>query len=345
MNVLIGPNGAGKSNFVEFFRMLRSMADENLQTYVLQHGADGLFYLGPQHTRQITAHLAFGANEYRFVLVPSAAGGVVISKEELRYSGGDGSAPWSTITAGYGESTLKARQNERSSWGNYYGPPHYVFAALSSWVVYHFHDTSFLAPARREQSARDNLQLHPNAENIAAFLLMLRERHSGNYELIRDSIRLVAPFFDDFLLRPERRAGDERVRLEWVQKGMSKPFQPSQLSDGTLRFICLATALLQPRPPSTIVVDEPELGLHPYAISVLADLFTSASARTQVIVSTQSPGLVDRFSVDDIVIVGREAGRSVFKRPDADDLGAWLAEYSLGELWEKNVLEASPSHE
>jgi predicted ATPase len=198
---------------------------------------------------------------------------------------------------------------------------------------------------RREQSARDRAYLRPDASNIAAFLLHLREKHEKHYELIRDTVRLIAPFFDDFLLQPEEKAGEERVRLEWRQKGSDFPFQPSHLSDGTLRFICLATALQQPVMPATIVIDEPELGLHPYAINLLSALISSASERCQVVVSTQSPLIVDEFSPEDIIVVNRRDGRSEFERLDPAKLADWLTEYSVGELWQKNVLRGTPSHE
>jgi predicted ATPase len=220
-----------------------------------------------------------------------------------------------------------------------------IYESVSSWVVYHFHDTSMLAPMRRDQSVRDRQQLRPDASNIAALLLYLREKHAEACSLIRDAVRMIARFLDDFVLRPEEKGGQELVRLEWSQKGSDFPFQPSQLSDGTIRFICLATALLQPDPPATILIDEPELGLHPYAIALLADLIQSATERTQVIISTQSPALLDRFNAEDVIVVTREQARSEFKRLDPSALKEWLEEYSVGELWQKNVVDGVPTHE
>ena len=217
--------------------------------------------------------------------------------------------------------------------------------AVSSWTVYHFHDTSSLAPMRRDQSLRDYERLRPDAANIAAFLLHLKETKPGNYELIRDTVRLIAPFFDDFALRPQTKGPNELVRLEWQQKGSDFPFQPYQLSDGTLRFICLATALLQPNLPATVVIDEPELGLHPDAISILAGLIESAAERTQVIITTQSVTLVDCFEPQQIIVVNRRDGRSEFERLDPHALSAWLEDYSVGELWQMNVVRGGPVRE
>jgi predicted ATPase len=198
---------------------------------------------------------------------------------------------------------------------------------------------------RRDQPVRDWTPFRQDASNIASFLLDLRDDEPGSYELIRDTIRLIAPFFDDFLLRPKTKGPNELVRLEWRQKGSDFPFQPYQLSDGTIRFVCLATALLQPEPPAAIVIDEPELGLHPYAISILADMIKSASERTQVIVSTQSPTLLDYFEPEDVIVVNRKNGRSTFERLDAANLSEWLDDYSVGELWQKNVVRGGPTGE
>jgi predicted ATPase len=329
LNVLIGANGAGKSNFVEFFAMLRALADESLQKFVNQRGGgDGFLFLGPKITSRIQADLAFGENGYEFSLQPTADNRLIFADERIKY---EGSPPYTrsvdrSIGGGHSESKLKEKikHDTRDT-----AICKHIYAALSSWTVYHVHDTSMLAPMRRDQSVRDWARFRPDASNIAAFLLNLKEDEPGNFELIRDTVRLIAPFFDDFLLRPLQRGNDELVRLEWQQKGSDFPFQPAHLSDGTIRFICLATALLQPAPPATIVIDEPELGLHPYAISILADLIKSAAERTQVVISTQSPTLLDFFEPEEIVTVNRDQGRSTFERLDAlrmrcNHFASWL---------------------
>jgi predicted ATPase len=174
---------------------------------------------------------------------------------------------------------------------------------------------------------------------------MLRRTRKEHYEAIRDTIRLANPFFDDFLLRPHT-DNENMIRLEWREKGSDFPFQAYHLSDGTLRFICLTTLLLQPQLPSTILIDEPELGLHPYAIVILASLMRSAAERTQLIVSTQSVSLVNQFDAEDLLVVERRERdnmhETVIRRVDPQRLSSWLDEYSLGELWEKNVLGGRP---
>lgn len=341
LNVLIGANGAGKSNFVDFFRMLRAMADEAFQIYVLESGgSDGFLFLGPKVTKEITCRVDFGRNWYEHTLQPTASGSLIISSETTGYKSS------SNTVSGLKESGIRSRKDEKSVQNrNRWGVGHYIYESVSSWTVYHFHDTSALAPMRRDQSLRDWERFRHDASNIAAFLFNLKEEEAQSYELIRDTVRLIAPFFDDFLLRPQQKGSSEQIRLEWRQKGSDFPFQPNQLSDGTIRFICLATALSQPEPPATIIIDEPELGLHPYAIAMLANLIKSAAERTQVIISTQSPTLLDYFEPPDVVVVNRRQGRSTFERLDADALSEWLEEYSVGELWQKNVVQGGPASE
>jgi predicted ATPase len=220
-----------------------------------------------------------------------------------------------------------------------------VLDSLKSWKIYHFHDTSVSAPVKKARDINDNIYFRPDASNLAAFLYLLKETRNEYYEAIRDTIRLVTPFFDDFLLKPNRE-NENMIKLEWREKGSDFPFQAYHLSDGTLRFICLATLLLQPELPSTILIDEPELGLHPYAIVILASLMQSAAERTQLIVSTQSVSLVNQFDAEDLLVVERREHdhkyETVIGRVDSEKLDAWLEEYALGELWEKNVLGGRP---
>lgn len=345
LNILVGANGAGKSNLVDFFRMLRAMADGGFQKFISNSGgADGYFFNGPKETKQIAAHLKFGLNEFRFALETSVAGEMTINDESTLYTGGMYTSTWRSHGSGKKESDLPKWKGRKSSWGEYLSAEAHVYESVSSWVVYHVHDTSSTAPMRRDCSVRDFRELRPDAGNIAAFLLKMREESRASYQRIRETIQLIAPFFDDFLLEPQTKGDSELVRLEWRQKGSTFPFQPWQFSDGTIRFICLATALLQPRPPSTVVIDEPELGLHPFAIEMLAALFHETAARTQLLVSTQSPGLLDHFDPEHVVVVERVEGASVFKRLDREGLEQWLGDYSLGGLVRKDIIESGPSH-
>jgi predicted ATPase len=177
---------------------------------------------------------------------------------------------------------------------------------------------------------------------LAAFLYNLKKNHLSVYEEIRDTVRLVAPFFGDFLLRPYFQ-NPNQIQLEWTQKDSDIPFHGSQLSDGTLRFICLVAALLQPSPPKTLLLDEPELGLHPYALTILSTLIYAAARKSQLIVSTQSADLLSCFEPHQVIVVERQGNESKFKRLDKAALQIWLDdEYSLGDLWRKNILGGRP---
>lgn len=350
LNVLVGANGAGKSNFVAFFHLLRELIDQRLQLAVAtEGGADVYLYLGPRVTQQIVAKLYFGANGYEFILVPTADNRLVFADEVAVFNGTYGTSR-TRLGSGHAEAQLKNRKDEGGVTGARYGVPHYVFSAVSSWVVYHFHDTSTTAGVRRQGPINDNESLRPNAENLAAFLYRIQRTNPTSYEKIRDVVRLAAPFFDDFKLRPVP-TNPELIQLEWLQKESDYPFRASQLSDGTLRFVCLATALLQPVLPPTVLFDEPELGLHPYALTLLANLFQQAAKQyggyfsNQIIVSTQSAPLLNEFVPEDVIVVERAQGQSKFRRLESTHLSEWLKEYTLGELWQKNVLGGRPQNE
>lgn len=340
INVLIGANGAGKSNFVEFFRVLRAMLEKRLQAHVTASGqADGYFHYGVKCTNRIEADLLFGSNRHATTWVPTADGRLMIEKEIAQYIHPiEGGAHPHLVSNGSLESGLVDHKGDRGMRSKR-GPAYYVYDALSRWQVYHFHDTSMTAGMRREVGLDQGKQLQPDASNLAAFLFRWRETYPDKYRLLIDTIRRVAPYFDDFELLETSSAIEDTVRLTWRQKGNAYVFQPGHFSDGTIRFICLAACLLQPNPPSTIVLDEPEIGLHPTALSLLAGLMRSASKRMQIIVATQSPVLLNEFSPHQIITVNQRNGASEFERLDSADLDDWISEYTLGDLWQKGVIQ------
>jgi predicted ATPase len=351
LNILIGANGAGKSNLVQIFQMLMAMTQKNLQKFIQENGgADNFLHNGLKYTQAIKLEFEFqshspnaaGSNFYRCELTPTVDETFLIN-EERKY--------FNTVWRSYGshskESRLYDMRDEKAANDEWHGVGYFVYESISKWMVYHFHDTSATAPMRRSEIVEDNEYLRHNGSNIAPFLLKLKtsKSHHAYYQEIVDAIRLVIPFFDDFKLDVMRFGEAEKVKLMWRQKGSDFPMQPYHLSDGSIRFICLATALLQPSPPSTIVIDEPELGLHPEAIRILGELITDAAKRTQIIVATQSPLLIDQFAIEDIVVVNRKDGQSTFERLQAEDFSAWLEEYSVGELWTKNVIQGGTNDE
>ena len=334
INVLIGANGVGKSNFVNYFRMLGEMVEQRLQVWVRERGgSDRLLTYGIKETPQLHSSIVFGQNAYAFELKPTVDGAFTFADERV-YFFGDTDVERHLAT-GHTEAKLKERLSSLVE--------KYCYRSIASWRVFHFHDTSDTAAVKRKGALHDNKLLRSDASNLAAYLYRLHQKHPHHYNLIRKTVRLAVPFFDDFILDAEEIRPDEYlIQLRWRQQDSDYDLLPSQLSDGSLRFICLATALLQPNPPSTLILDEPELGLHPYAIGLLGALVRSASDRMQIILSTQSVALLNEFKLEDIVIVEREAGASVFKRLDAHELAIWLEDYTIGELWEKNLLGGRP---
>lgn len=343
LNVLIGANGAGKSNFIGLFKFLHAMYEQQLQLYVQkQGGVDAFLHFGRQVTSRMEMAFWFPVERvlhaqqgYRFSLSPSADNRLLFDSEECRFFGSGEMPVLNTdylLGQGHAEAKLKSAQDQRST---------HVRPAVSSWRVYHFHDTSDTAVVKRIHPANDNLRLKPDAANLAPYLQMLHCKHPQEYRRIVETLRLVLPFFDDFV----HRADEEFVQLEWLQAGHpDSPFKAHLLSDGSLRFICLVTLLLQPVTllPDTILIDEPELGLHPYAINILADIFKQVAEDKQLIVSTQSVELINELSPADVIVVDQENGASIFKRLNEAELAHWLQDYALGELWKRNILGGRP---
>lgn len=331
LNVLIGANGAGKSNLISLFDMLAAMMTKRLQVFVAQRGGpDALLFGGRHRTSSLDVQLKFGKNGYDFSLGPGPGDRLFFLDEATQFFG-EWSHPRRPLGVGHFESLVwEAIESDTFAW--------YVHQALCRWQVYHFQNTGMNSPMRNSQTVRDNLFLRPDAGNLGPYLRYLRERFPEDYRQIINTIRLAAPFFDGFVYR---RDPGERIELEWYEKGdQLVPRGPIQLSDGTLRFMCLTTLLLQPAElqPEVIIIDEPEIGLHPYAISLLGDMLQQASEATQVLISTQSPGLIKEMDPADLIIVERVEGASVFERSNPDVLSKWLETYTLGDLWEMNVL-------
>ncbi len=334
INLLIGANGAGKSNFLGFFSFMRQIVKKGLQSYVVDRGGpDRLLHFGRKTTPAVGYQIEFEGGFYEGRLLATTSNQLRFVEERCRRTDGHASDP-GVVELGFGgglESRIPSHPSD-SLLG-------LIYSHIDSWRVYHFHDTTSTAGVKLQSSVADNVALHADASNLAAFLL--RIQGTANYELIVRTVRQVAPFFEDFVLEPEDSAS-RFVRLRWSHRGTDRIFDAFELSDGTLRFICLATVLLQPALPELIVLDEPELGLHPYALSILAGLMRAVPSSTQIVAATQSVTLVNQFDLDDIVIVDRSDESTMLRRPSLDELDAWLGEYGIGDLWEKNVIGGTP---
>ena len=334
LNVLIGANGSGKTNFIRFFELLGHMMDpsKGLQNYVATHGrADAFLFRGVKVTPQFSALLKFGLNEYAFTLRAAADRSLFFAQESAPFNGPRFGRVVNDQGSGHLESgVMRSQGTAAEKW---------VVETIRDWRVYHFHDTSPSASVMGLCNVVDSEVLHSNAANIAAFLMKMASTHPEHYARIEETVRQVAPFFGTFVLRE---VSQGQTQLLWKDRYSDLVYYPYQLSDGTIRYICLATLLLQPKPASTLIVDEPELGLHPYAIKLLASMLHEAAQNTQLIISTQSSLLIDEMAPEDVIVANQRSGETVLERLDTDRLGKWLEEYTLGQLWEKNELGGQP---
>ncbi len=340
LNVLIGANGAGKSNLIGVFRLLNAIVRQHLQVAVAEAGgANNFLHFGSKRTQELELNFWFDPNGYKVRLRPTAEDSLFFVEEVTYFHERSYKDPYDTlIGAGHVESSL-AQAVQKGPSSRIAG---HVLSAIQSWKIYHFHDTSTSARVKRTGNVDDNEHLRGDASNLAAFLYRLEKTDPAYYRNIVDTVRLVAPFFDRFNLR-RNPLNPETIKLEWKERGSDDYFSGQALSDGTLRFICLATLLLQPKLPATILIDEPELGLHPYAIHLLAEMLQAAATKTQLIVATQSVTLVNQLSPEDLIIVDRKDGESIFSKPTKAEIAGWMDHYSLGELWEKNLLAGRPA--
>lgn len=342
LNVCIGANGAGKSNLIAFFKLINEMMGGRLQQYVGTTGrATATLYFGPRITPQMEAELEFkvdrGTNSYYMRLFHAAGDSLIFAEETVTFHQEGHDLP-QRMSLGAGHQETRVREDSE------YDPlPNTLRHLLSHCRVYHFHDTSQTARVRQYCYVEDSRWLMPDAANLAAVLYRLKTEKELIYRRIVRNVKQVAPFFVDFDLQPSGR-NETDIILNWKHRDSDLLFGPHQLSDGTLRAICLIALLEQPQDdlPYLIVVDEPELGLHPHALDMIASLFQAVSEHAQVLISTQSSAFVDAFDPEDIVVVERDGEATTFTRPDAEQLGAWLEDYSLGEVWEKNVIGGGP---
>jgi len=325
INILIGANGSGKSNFISFFEFLNKLYERNLQEYIaLKGGQEKLLFQGSKITDKISSHISFndGVNGYSFTL-QAGEGDMIFTSENLWY----GNNPWS-MTSYSKEAGVKTNGKGRAKHINQY---------LNSYRKYHFHDTGKnSAFTHTSHIDNDIFYLYEEGGNLASFLFSIFNENKIVYNRIVKTIQSIAPFFSDFFFKPNN---EGLLRLQWKSKYSSTIYGVNDLSDGTIRFIALSVLFLQPNLPSSIIIDEPELGLHPYAIAKLSGMIQSVAGRnTQVILATQSADLVNYFNPEDIITVDQVEGESKFNRLNNETFKSWLVEYSLGDLWQKNII-------
>lgn len=347
INILVGANGAGKSNFISFFKLTNLIHEQRLQQ-LIGDNFDKFLYFGRKRSKKIIGLIDF-SNKYVFTyrlepyLTGSSASIPYFRFAENKYGRKSQYHNWEVLYEHNGFSLESGTERKLiSPEGEEYSGPHLLGEYLRSIKIYHFHDTGNSSPLKQINKLDDNEYLREDGENLTAFLYYLQKKHLKDFKNIEAQIRSVAPFFDRFNLSP-RKLNEEEIRLRWFEKGADTYFDAYDLSDGTLRFMALTTLLLQPDLPKTIIIDEPELGLHPFAINKLASMIKRAAIKgSQVVVSTQSTDLVNNFDPEDVIAVDREDNQSVFNRLSSKELEGWLEDYALGEIWSKNIVGAMP---
>jgi len=340
INIFIGSNGVGKSNFISFFELVSNLYSQRLGSYTLEKGGiENILYFGRKHSNELYGLLNFdNINAFFFKIKPSQS-----NKGYIEYTG-DYFNKNSRNDKIYGywdkkfwdkaveESDLKENLKWRAG---------YLKNQLNSFIVYHFHDTSNSSPMKQLCNISENSTLKSNGSNLSAYLYLIKNKYPKVFNKIEAIICSIAPYFERFDLKPDRN-NEQLIQLEWIEKGSDMYMNGHSFSDGTLRFIALTTLLLQPKPPKVIIIDEPELGLHPSAINIMSAMIKSASLESQIIVSTQSTNFVNNFEVEDIVVVDRENKQSVFKHLNKEELNTWLDDYTIGDIWEKNIIGGQP---
>ena len=336
-NILIGANGVGKSNFIGFFNFMRKLVDKELELTVAQMGgANKVLHFGVKTTKELFFDLHFSPNRYKAILIPTEDNKLIF-KEENTYI--------DTSNRNFIKSNIGGLESNLPFYDpSGYGVNAYVVKYINDWKVYHFHDTGKSSAMKQPSRVDDYYSLAVDGHNIAAYLYFIRQKHEQTYSKIVKTIQRVAPFFHDFILEPDI-ANEEMIKLRWKHKGSDLYFDANDLSDGTIRFICLTTLLLQPSLPTMILIDEPELGLHPFALQILASLFRVASNKTQIIASTQSVTFADFFDIEDIVVVDTQDNATIFSRIDTDKYSEWIEEYTVGEMWQKNLIGGVPNYD
>lgn len=327
INLLIGANGSGKSNFISFYEFLYNLYNRKLKEYVsLGVGVEKMLHKGSKITSEISFETSFdnGINGYS-ATIKLGGEGFVFTDERLHYQNDIGI----DISNFNAEANIKTTDNYRAK---------YVFNYLNGYRKYHFHDTSKKSPFTHSSNIlTDSYYLYEDGRNLAAFLYTIHENHKIVYNRIVSTIQSIAPYFSDFKFQPNQ---DGNINLLWEDKYSSNLYGANNFSDGTIRFIALATLFLQPELPKTIIIDEPELGLHPVAVTKLAGMIKSvANCGTQVIIATQSADLVNHFDAEDVITVSQLNGESTFKRLIRDELALWLDDYSIGDLWQANIIQ------
>ena len=346
--VIIGSNGAGKSNCIKFFEMLSFMLrSQNLSEFVAKNGgADDQLFMGARKTPQMEAEIRIkterGFNDYKFTLTHAASstgGRLMFVDEAFRYSNPDypGEAPWIQLDSGTSEAGIVDFIQRPDIEPGSQKTARIVVNLLKNCMTYQFHDTSTHSFLKQEWDEDDNRFMRSHGGNLAPILLRLKNEDIKRYKLVIRQIQRVLPSFGDFELEPLH----GKIALRWQHKYGDKTIGAHLTSDGSLRLFCLMTLLnlSSDMLPDVLFLDEPELGLHPHAITLVSEMLRKISQTQQVFVATQSPYLVDCFDLENIIVAQLTEGATHLKTFDQAAYQQWLDdEYQVSDLWLKNII-------
>ncbi len=346
--ILIGTNGSGKSNFIRFFEMMSWMIGASRLAEFVQRegGADDQLFGGskvsPRMETEIAMRTESGRNDYRFTLAYAHPDRFMFTDEALRFNreGWDTEAPWQHLGSGHSEAKIVEATQEGENFEADPKTARVLVQLLRRCAVYQFHDTSKDSYFKKRWDARDNRYLRSHGGNLAAILLRLEREDKRRFDSICDHVRRALPVFDCFELEEDY----GKVLLRWRAKSMEKSIGAHLTSDGSLRLFALVTLLNLPPEmlPDVLLLDEPELGLHPAATALVGDMIKVLAEDRQVIAATQSPLLVDAFDLDEILVLELQNERTEVHRCDESAYRNWLEDYTTGELWQKNLLGGRP---
>ncbi len=361
LNLLIGPNGSGKSNLLRGLQLLSDAANGHLAESIRRAGGmvpllwDGR---APSLEWRLEFVLPSGVGPltYRLVLLPLGVGGdYQIELEQLDFRGPDGDT---TALRSAGSLTRRAHEPPMVVRGREIEPeairPGETLLSqvaamdpalenprrqMAHWRIYHDVRVDVEAEMRRAQVSRLEKRVETDGRNLIPVLHTLYTTDRNFKIEINEAMQAAfGPDFDELVFPP---AEDGRVQLRVRWRSLRREQSAADLSDGLLRFLFLLTVLASPDPPPLIAIDEPEIGLHPSMLPIVAEFAAEAAGRTQVILTTHSPQFLDCFSdqAGCTTVVLWEQGQTVLKRLSPERLRHWLEHYRLGQLWLSGELE------
>lgn len=363
--VVIGPNGVGKTALLEVLQLLQRGSQQELNGFLESQGGFQAVLnhqkgLGESPRLEVKLEVDVQSEQssapmnYSFELVGKQVGYVIdLERLEWQYDP-RAENPFRYIDAHYDRlyyADPAGTGMVRPDWDytrlelalaqvpKMYRQPEALRSMLASTRHYSFLDVSPRAVVRLPQSLTPATRPGPNGENLYSALHNLRASHYDTYERIA---ALLQQGFPDFGRIEFPVVGAGQVTLAWYDRGDKDPFYPNQLSEGTLRFLWLITTLLAPPSPAVVLLDEPEVSLHPELLKLLAALLQDASQSGQIVVATHSPDLIRWLQPEEVLIAEKEEGRTRLTWADELDLGEWLAEYTLRDLWLMGNLGGRP---